>query len=112
MLKQKQPYMVRDNKVTTKESAEPLVPISESDIATLEYVFDLIPTEDGYVSDKYYNAGDEVITLSEGVDYTNLLNKFSIGTESNLYYDESTNSINAYTDIEPNTKLILHELFH
>ena len=83
----------------------PVIP--DSEIAILEQVSDLYT--DGlnkYRSDRYYNDGDTILTLSNELDMSPMLEKFEIVEEGqNAVLND--NLIIAIADILPNTKILL-----
>lgn len=107
ILKQKQPWMVHDDK-SVSESIE-LTPISDSDIMILESAFDLESVDGVYNTCKYYGIGDVVMALSEGIDFTPIINKFGVGVKANVAFDDETNTIKAIEDIIPGEPLIIRE---
>lgn len=105
VIKQKQPWMNYDGK-SVNETTELYNSVSDDEIMMLESVFDLTPTDNGYVSSKYYAENDIVLPLTEGKDYSDMLNKFGL-LESNIYIDEVSGCIRAKTTIIPSTVLSL-----
>ena len=106
VLKQKQPWMVK-NHIVTKENIE-VKTLSEDDISLLESVFELGYDND-YVSSRFYEIGDVIMSMNENVDYTTMLYKFGVGESANIAIDDNTNTIKAVENIIPGDKLILRE---
>ena len=106
ILKQKQPWMDRSKKTEVKEYYTlPVIP--DNEIAILEQVSDLYPDAlNKYRSERYYNDGDTILTLSNDLDMTPMLEKFQLVDEGyNAVLND--NLIIAIADILPNTKILL-----
>ena len=106
ILKQKQPWMDRSKKTEVKEYYTlPVIP--DNEIAILEQVSDLYPDAlNKYRSERYYNDGDTILTLSNDLDMTPMLEKFQLVDEGyNAVLND--NLIIAVADILPNTKILL-----
>ena len=106
ILKQKQPWMDRSKKTDVEEYYTlPVIP--DNEIAILEQVSDLYPDAlNKYRSERYYNDGDTILTLSNDLDMTPMLEKFQLVDEGyNAVLND--NLIIAVADILPNTKILL-----
>lgn len=108
ILKQKQPYMNTDSGAATEMVNVHSRELTESEVFTLEQIYDLHKSDDGYVSPKCYCEGDMILALNDSVDMSKMIDNFKLSSDcSNATFDYDRGMIIASKKILPYDNIIL-----